>query len=160
VVVIHHFQVVVIDKVFDSFKVIFRVTMGFLEYIRRIHDIQIGLHVFTEVVCGYGHVRHDIGDVPKVFQVCHLLSRNGSVRTIQFLESWDNACSRQVSPGTKNKTMIHLLLLPDIFWAMIFGYSKQRWVHYIFLIRVIKFNVKNHTIFFRLIFSPMGIFCI
>jgi hypothetical protein len=114
VIVVHHLQIVLINEVFDSLKVILGVTMGFLEDIGRINKTQIGFHVFTKVVCRDGHICHDVGDTSQVFQVRHLLSRNGSVRAIQFLESWNDTGSGQMSPGTEHEAVIHLLLFPDI----------------------------------------------
>jgi hypothetical protein len=114
VVVVHHLQIVFINEVFDSLKVILGVTMGFLKDVRRIDKTQIGFHVFTKVVCRDRHIRHNVGNILEVFQVSHLLSRNGSVRAIQFLESWNDAGSGQMSPGSEYEAVIHLLLFPDI----------------------------------------------
>ena len=87
VVVVHHLQIVFINEVFDSLKVILGVTMRFLKDIGRIDETKVGFNIFTKVVCRDGHICHDVGNILEVFQVRHLLSRNGSVRTIQFLES-------------------------------------------------------------------------
>jgi hypothetical protein len=88
--------------------------MGFLEDIGRIDETEVGFHIFAKVMCRNRHVRYDVGNILEVFQVRHLLSRNGSVRTIQFLESWNDTGSRQMSPGTKHEAVIHLLLFPNI----------------------------------------------
>jgi hypothetical protein len=88
--------------------------MRFLKDIGRIDETKVGFNIFTKVVCRDGHICHDVGNIFEVFQVRHLLSRNGSVRTIQFLESWNDTGSRQMSPGTKHEAVIHLLLFPDI----------------------------------------------
>src|SRR6056300_865358 len=119
VVVVYHLQIVFVDKVFDSLKVIFGVTMWLLEDVCGINETKVGFHIFTKVMCRDGHIRHDVLDISEVFQVRHLLSRNGSVRAIQFLESWNDAGSGQMSPGSKYEAVIHHLLISSdiILWC-------------------------------------------